>query len=151
MQVEAILEEKGRHVVSVSPTSSVSEAIDVLDRENIGAVLVLSDTGDLIGVLSERDVIRALRRTGASALDLPVSELMTRSVVTCEPETESESLMERMVAERIRHLPVLRDGQLSGIVSIGDVVKQVVSDLKSMKSVLEDQVVRSAAWSTEED
>ena len=151
MRVEAILEAKGDKVVSLGPAADVAEAVEVLGRENIGVVLVTSEAGELLGILSERDIVRALRRSGAGALELKVSDLMTRSVVTCDPDTESESLMDRMVTEHIRHLPVLRDGALSGVISIYDVVKEVVAELKSMRSILEEHVVRSAAWSTEED
>ena len=150
-QVEAILEAKGDRVITVAPTVTVSKAIESLEREGIGAVLVVSEPGDLVGILSERDVIRALHRDGASALDLMVSDLMTRSLVTCDPHTDSESLMDRMVSEHIRHLPVIQDGALSGVISIGDVVKHVVTELKSMREILEDHVIKSAAWSTEED
>ncbi len=151
MQVESILEAKGDRVVTIPPVASVSQAVHTLDQENIGALLVTSESGEILGILSERDIIRALCRNGPGALELPVSELMTRTLVTCGPDAESESLMERMLSERIRHLPVLRDGALSGIVSIGDVVKEVVVELRWMRTALQDQVARSAAWATEED
>lgn len=151
MQVEAILEAKGDRVITMRPEASVSEAVETLARENIGAVLVTAAGGELLGILSERDVIRALSKDGQSALSLAVSELMTRSVVTCEPETEGESLMDKMLAERIRHLPVMRDGALSGIISISDVVREGVAELRWVKSALQEQVAKSAAWATEED
>lgn len=136
---------------TVGPAARVSEAVETLEREKIGAVLVVSGSGEPLGILSERDVIHGLRQSGPSALERPVSDLMTRPLVTCGPESGSESVMEQMLESRIRHLPVMREGALLGIISIGDVMNQVVAELKWMKAALRDQVVRSAAWSTEED
>ena len=140
MQVEAILEEKGDRMVAIRPMVSISDAVEALDRENIGAVLVTSEAGELLGILSERDIIRALRREGPGALELTVSDLMTKNLVTCEPDTETESLMVRMLSERIRHLPVMRDGTLLGIVSIGDVIKfrldEFVSGAEALKAYI---------------
>ena len=151
MPVHEILKNKGERLVTIAPDSSISEAVALLERENIGALLVTSSDGKLTGILSERDVIRALAKESAKVLDRRVSDLMTSAVVTCEPDTENESLMEKMRAERIRHLPVLRDGSLLGIISISDVIEAVVDELKWMRATLRDQVARSVAWSTEED
>ncbi len=151
MPVHEILEKKGERLVTIAPDRPISEAVALLEQENIGALLVTSSDGKLTGILSERDIIRGLAQGGAKVLDQSVSDLMTSGVVTCEPDTENESLMEKMRAQRIRHLPVLRDGSLLGIISISDVIEAVVDELKWMRSTLRDQVARSVAWSTEED
>lgn len=127
MTVHDILESKGGQVVSVGPDDTVSSVARVLADRRIGAVLV-RDEGRVVGVFSERDVVRGLGRYGAATLDRPVSDLMTRDVVTCRPTDTVHDVMERMTAKRIRHLPVLDNGQLKGIVSIGDLVKARIDE-----------------------
>ncbi len=151
MLVEAILEAKGRRLITVAPETLVSDAAATLARERIGAVPILSTSGELLGILSERDIVHALRAKDPGVFEQSVADLMTPSVVTCDPDSDSESLMEEMLLEHIRHLPVMRDGAVVGIVSIVDVAKAVVEDLKWMRTALQDQVARSAAWSTEDD
>src|ERR1041385_1417005 len=121
MTVQDILHSKGGQVVSVSPGDTVGNVARVLADRRIGAVLVREE-GKVVGVFSERDVLRGLSRYGAQALERPVSDLMTREVVTAKPAETVHDVMERMTARRIRHLPVLDNGQLIGIVSIGDQV-----------------------------
>jgi CBS domain-containing protein len=128
MNVAAILKSKGSRVVSVRPGDSVGEVCRVLVREGIGAALVLDQDGKVAGVVSERDVMRGLANHGEMLPRLPVERLMTREVVCCSPDDTIDSVMQRMTGGRFRHLPVLRDGRLVGIVSIGDVVKQRIAE-----------------------
>ena len=123
MTVAAILHRKGPEVASVSPDTKVAEAVTILSRRRIGAVLVRDVGGPPQGILSERDIVHALAGHGADALDLPVHRLMTRDIVTAEPTTTVEQAMERMTAGRFRHLPVMEAGRVVGIISIGDIVK----------------------------
>jgi CBS domain-containing protein len=127
MTVHDILQTKGAQVVSVAPGDTVGNVARVLNDRRIGAVLVRED-GKVVGVFSERDVVRGLARYGAQALDRLVSDLMTHDVVTCKPNDTVHDVMERMTARRIRHLPVLENGQLKGIVSIGDLVKARIEE-----------------------
>lgn len=122
MHVQAILGNKGAQIVSMSPQATIHEACRLLAEHRIGAILVL-DGGRVAGMFSERDVVRAMTEKGGAALDIPVSEVMTRDVLTCKPEDSVDDIMAVMTARRVRHLPVLAEGQLVGIVSIGDVVK----------------------------
>ncbi|OLP60095.1 inosine-5-monophosphate dehydrogenase [Xaviernesmea oryzae] len=122
MSVKTILDEKGRRVVTVAPDVSLKEAAALLHEHRIGAVVVL-DAEAIVGVLAERDVVGAIARYGAQALDLPVSRLMSREVHLCTETTGIHQLMETMNRHRARHLPVERNGRLIGIVSIGDAVR----------------------------
>jgi CBS domain-containing protein len=118
-----MLKHKGHAVVSVNPTTTVADLATVLAERRIGAVVVVDDTGDLRGVVSERDIVTALAGHGAAALDMTAAALMTRDVVTATRHTTVEHAMALMTEGRFRHLPVLDAGRLIGIVSIGDVVK----------------------------
>jgi len=151
MQVAEILREKGDKVVTAAPDSRLADVVQILQQENIGAVLVKADGDDILGVVSERDVVRSIARDGAITLEKPVSDVMTRSVITCSPHMETEALMEKMLSAHIRHLPVVENGALLGIISIGDVVKSVVTGLKLVRSALQDQLIASAVWSIDED
>ena len=151
MQVSDILEAKGDHVVWIDPTVAISSVANTLNRERIGALLVKQEGGTVAGIISERDIVRSLAEQGSGALDLPVSDFMSQSLVTCSPESSTEEIMTQMLESQIRHLPVVRDGALIGIISIGDVVKAVLSELRWMTKVLQDQVVAAAGWSTDED
>jgi CBS domain-containing protein len=123
MQVQHILRQKGANIISVSPTNSVSDAVDVLSANRIGAVLVCDETGAIRGILSERDIVGGLATRGVACLSRPVSDLMTVDVLTCRPEDTIDQIMALMTEKRIRHLPVTADGDLVGVISIGDVVK----------------------------
>ncbi|MDJ0951124.1 MAG: CBS domain-containing protein [Alphaproteobacteria bacterium] len=151
MQVADILKEKGERVVTTREATAVTEVAEILRDEQIGAVLVNTDEGAIAGIISERDIVRSIADRGAQTLDLSVADLMTRSVVTCTPETDTEELMNQMLSGHLRHLPVLEDGALVGLVSINDVVKNVLSELTWIRGALEDQVAKSAAWATDED
>ena len=127
MTVQAILQSKGAQVVSVSPGDTVGNVARVLSDRRIGAVLV-REQGKVVGVFSERDIVRGLARYGAQSLERPVSDLMTHDVITCKPAESVHDVMERMTARRVRHLPVIDNGQLIGIVSIGDLVKERIEE-----------------------
>ena len=130
MDVETILRNKGRTVATIRPDDTVRAAVEALVSGNIGA-LVASEDGEIVdGIISERDIAHALARHGAGLLSLTVAEVMTRSVVTCDPTESVGELMAEMTNRRIRHLPVVRDGKLCGIVSIGDVVKNRLDEIE---------------------
>ncbi|MCU1497866.1 MAG: uncharacterized protein JWM47_1819 [Acidimicrobiales bacterium] len=136
MQVSVLLQTKGSDVVTVGRGERVSEVLAVLAEHRIGAVVVSPDGQHIDGICSERDVVRALARHGADVLDAPVDSLMTTEVVTCQPDTTVEELMNTMTDQRIRHVPVLVDGALAGLVSIGDVVKDRIAALEQETQVL---------------
>jgi CBS domain-containing protein len=123
MNVSQILKQKGNRIVSVPEDATVGEAATVLAREGIGAVLVLDRAGRVAGILSERDLVRGLASHGPRVGTLGVGEVMTRNVVFCRPEDSIDRVMSEMTTRRFRHLPVTDNGRLTGIVSIGDVVK----------------------------
>jgi len=139
MLIAQILAGKGSDVVSTRPEATVAEVVRLLKDKRIGAVVVL-DAGRLCGILSERDLARGLAEHGAALLDMQVSALMTRGVVTCAPEDDLRALMQRMTDGRFRHLPVVKDGQLSGIISIGDVVKHRLQELETETHLLQDYI-----------
>ena len=127
MNVEVILKEKGGDIISISPTASISDAAALLSGRKIGA-LVVTDGTSLSGILSERDIVRAIVTDGAAALGEPVSHFMTENVVTCSRDDTTLRLMDLMTGGRFRHLPVVEDGQVIGLISIGDVVKARISE-----------------------
>jgi CBS domain-containing protein len=128
MLVVDILRKKGGEVVAVPPEATVQDAAKVLSAHRIGAVLVRDAGGAVLGILSERDIVKALAHQGEAALAESVTEWMTRNVVTCEPGDAIASVMETMTRRRIRHLPVTEGGELIGVVSIGDVVKHRIDE-----------------------
>jgi CBS domain-containing protein len=127
MLVAEILKDKGDAVYAIGPGLPLVEACGELDRLRVGALMVC-DNDKVVGVLSERDVVRALARDGQAALQQPVSAFMTSEVVFAAPAETVAVLMSRMTDRRIRHLPVLRDGRLAGVISIGDVVKCQIAE-----------------------
>lgn len=140
MKVSDILRSKGHEVATVAPTATVTEALARLADADVGA-LVVSTTGESPeGIVSERDIVRHLARSGAGVLDGPVSAIMTADVVTCSPDDTVGDLMARMTERRIRHLPVVTDGRLDGIISIGDVVKVRVRELEEERHHLESYI-----------
>lgn len=138
MNISGILAQKGRSVATIEQGASVQEAARVLERHGVGALVVSADGERVEGILSERDLARAVARHGASALELRVADLMTREVVVCRPTDSVISLMPLMTDRRIRHVPVLDDGRLCGIVSIGDVVKWRMDELETEARTLHD-------------
>jgi CBS domain-containing protein len=130
MNVETILGTKGRAVATIRPEDTVGAAVEALVSGNIGALVASEDGEHVDGIVSERDIVHALARHGDALLALTVAEVMTRSVVTCDPTESVAELMAAMTNRRIRHLPVVRDGRLCGIVSIGDVVKNRLDEIE---------------------
>ena len=129
MQVRHLLKDKGASVIGIPPAASLAEAARLLTERKIGALVVTDKDGGLFGILSERDLVRALAAAGRDALDQPVSRYLTADVVTCGLSHTMEDLMEMMTRGRFRHVPVLDDdGRLCGLVSIGDVVKNRIAE-----------------------
>jgi CBS domain-containing protein len=128
MILEQILRDKGSNVYSVAESATLKEAAELLDARKVGAMVITNEAGHLIGVISERDIVRAVARGGAPALKSSVAESMTRQVVTARLSDSVESAMERMTDRRIRHLPVIDGGRLVGVVSIGDLVKWRIAE-----------------------
>ncbi|HEY7931561.1 MAG TPA: CBS domain-containing protein [Acidimicrobiales bacterium] len=140
MHVANLLASKGHEVATVAPSQSVREAVALLKERGIGALVVTGLTPPLVGIFSERDVVRALARRGASVLDDTVGELMSTDVTTCDEATLVNELMTTMTERRIRHVPVVDHGVLTGIISIGDVVKARLEELEHEKKDLLDYV-----------
>jgi CBS domain-containing protein len=130
MNVETILGTKGRAVATIRPQDTVGAAVEALVSGNIGALVASEDGEHVDGIVSERDIVHALARHGDALLALTVAEVMTRSVVTCDPTESVAELMAEMTNRRIRHLPVVQNGLLCGIVSIGDVVKNRLDEIE---------------------
>ena len=137
MSVSIILAQKGNEVVTVSSQSTLADAVDILAMRKIGAVVVVDKGQTVCGILSERDIVRQIAETGAEALSGSVSHCMTSNVVSCDTSETIDGVMEKMTAGRFRHLPVIEDGNLVGLISIGDVVKlkieQAERDANEMK------------------
>ena len=140
MTVKSILANKGGEVVSIEPTATAAKAAKLLAERKIGALLVLGPDRRMSGILSERDIVRALAARGPKALDETVDQLMTRKVVTCSESDTVGAIMERMTAGKFRHLPVLDQGELVGIVSIGDVVKHRLGEMERESAALKDYI-----------
>jgi CBS domain-containing protein len=140
MNVHTILRNKGRSVVTIHPDATIERAIGVLRQRSIGALVVSDDGENVVGILSERDIVEALGRYGSELLAVSVAEVMTCPVVTCEPEDSVAELMAEMTTRRIRHFPVVEGGRLIGIVSIGDLVKNRLDEIEyeahSMRSFI---------------
>lgn len=139
MTVRAILDSKGHHVASIDPDARLTVAIKTLAERRIGALLVM-DQGQIEGILSERDVVRVIGESGASALDQPIRKFMTRDVVTCSRSETVAAIMERMTEGKFRHLPVVDDGRVDGLISIGDVVKYRVQEFEREQEALRDYI-----------
>lgn len=143
MNVTAILKDKGSSVATCRPDVSLAAVSQMLADKKIGAVVVIGERGDVAGIASERDVIRAIARHGEVCLTEAVERHMTRDVVKCSRADTIEQLMSLMTQRRIRHLPVVEDGALVGIVSIGDVVKLHIAEVELEASALRDYIVHS--------
>jgi CBS domain-containing protein len=139
MTVRAILDSKGHHIQSVEPDAKLSAAIKILGERKIGALLVMNK-GRIEGILSERDIVRVLGERGAGVLDEPVSAAMTRKVVSCRQSDTVSVIMERMTLGKFRHLPVIEDGRVVGLISIGDVVKWRVMEYELEQEALRDYI-----------
>ena len=140
MNVETILAAKGGDIISIEPTATLAAAAKLLSKHRIGAVVIRGAGGRLAGILSERDIVRALAESGGAALDFPVGQVMTRSVMTCGENDSIAELMERMTAGKFRHLPVLKAEQLVGVISIGDIVKMRVQEIETDAAAMRDYI-----------
>jgi CBS domain-containing protein len=141
MNVDGILRSKGAMVITIRPDASIRDLVRGLRDERIGAMVVSEDERSVVGIISERDVVRALADHGPRILDLQVAELMTRAVVSCRPQDTVKQVMAQMTSRRIRHLPVVTDGVLRGIVSIGDVVKNRLEEVETETNVLREAYI----------
>jgi len=130
MTVATILKEKGTEVVTAPAGTTVAEVAGLLNEHRIGAVVITGPDGSIEGIVSERDIVSGVARSGPQALGRPAGEVMTRTVHTCDPADSIYAIMNVMTEHRIRHLPVVVDGTLQGIVSIGDVVKQRIAEVE---------------------
>ena len=139
MTVRASLDTKGHQILSVEPEAKLSAAVKLLGERKIGAVLVMSQ-GRLEGILSERDIVRVLGERGARVLDEPVSAIMTRKVVSCRQSDTVAGIMEMMTLGKFRHLPVVEEGMVVGLISIGDIVKWRVREFENEQEALRDYI-----------
>jgi CBS domain-containing protein len=144
MLIAQILAGKGRDVVSTRPDATVAEVASLLKAKRIGAVVVTDAEGTLCGIISERDLARGLADHGADLLQMRVGELMTTAVTTCAPDDGIDKLMQKMTEGRFRHLPVIEDGRMIGIISIGDVVKHRLQELEAETNLLHDYIAGGA-------
>jgi CBS domain-containing protein len=141
MTVSVILADKGRDIVTIEPNATLGAAVHLLAEKRIGAALILGADRRSAGIISERDVVRALAERGAAALDEPVSRTMTRKVETCTESEAVATIMERMTAGKFRHMPVVAQGRLIGVVSIGDIVKHRVHEMERESVAMRDYIM----------
>lgn len=140
MTVRRILAAKGREVFTIPPESKISEVVRVLYARRLGALVVADEAGAVVGIVSERDVVRILATQGPSSLDQPVSLCMSSEVVTTVESATIQSVMSKMTEGRFRHLPVVEHGKLAGLVSIGDVVKHRVEEMEDEQQALREYI-----------
>jgi len=126
MSVSTILAEKGRDVFTADESTTIMDIASVLAEKKIGAAVILNDDGKVCGIASERDIVREIAKSGKSAIDKPISVCMTPNVVSCREDDGVDTLMDKMTQGRFRHIPVIQRGKLTGIISIGDVVKRKI-------------------------
>ncbi|SEW15573.1 CBS domain-containing protein [Cognatiyoonia koreensis] len=142
MLVQQILKSKAQSgIISVKPDDTVATAANLLSTERIGTVVVSSDGTSLDGILSERDIVREIGKRGAVCLDDPVHTMMTSKLVTCRPEDSALEVLEMMTTGRFRHMPVVKDGEMIGLISIGDTVKARLAELAMEKDALEGMIM----------
>lgn len=141
MRIERILKDKGGDVVTVAPGARVAEAARLLSDKKIGALIVCDEGTPPQGILSERDIVRELGRAGAECLDREVSSLMTSKIQTCAPGDGLDEVLSKMTEGRFRHMPVIEDGAMVGLISIGDVVKARLGELSMERDALQDMVM----------
>jgi CBS domain-containing protein len=139
MTVRSILDSKGHQVLNVEPDAKLAAAVKILGEKKIGAVLVMSQ-GRIEGILSERDIVRVLSERGAHVLEEPVSGVMTRKVVSCRQSDTVAGIMEMMTLGKFRHLPVVEDGKVVGLISIGDIVKRRVQEYETEQEALQNYI-----------
>lgn len=144
LKVSVILERKGPEVFSIRPDAMLLAAADELHKHGVGALVVSADGKTPDGMVSERDLVRELARLGTGAVKRSVGEIMSTTLTTCSPDTTIDEVMGLMTGKRIRHVPVMADGEMCGIVSIGDIVKNRLDELEVEKQSLEDYVTGGA-------
>ena len=143
MKVESILKSKGSKVVTTRPAAKIATVIQIMSLEKVGALVVSDDGVRVLGLISERDIVQGLTEHGTELLGLSVAELMTREGPTCTPADSIRKVMADMTRRRVRHLPVVEDGRLNGIISIGDVVKNRLDEVELEANVLRDAYIAS--------
>lgn len=143
MNVASILRQKGRAVTTASPATTLTEVAGKLAAKRIGAIVVVGAGGEVAGIISERDIIRKLGTEGPECLTRTVAESMTRQVITCREGDTLDELMAQMTAGRFRHLPVVEDGALVGIISIGDVVKHHIAEVEMEATAMREYITHS--------
>lgn len=143
MTVAVILKHKGARVETVHPNATVQQVCDLLTTKRIGAAVVIGAAGEVVGVVSERDIVQAISEHGPKALTRAIDEIMTREVATCRLTDTSEGLMELMTRGRFRHVPVVEGGRLIGIVSIGDIVKRRIEDSELERHAMRDYIAHA--------
>lgn len=143
MRISEVIRRKGAEVVTIRPDETVTDLLALLAEHNIGAVIVSTDGGSTVGgIVTERDVVRHLNSDGTTVLRAPVAEVMTAEVITCSVDDDLQTLARTMTEKRFRHLPVVEDGELLAIVSIGDIVKNRIDELQAENDQLVDYVHR---------
>ncbi len=140
MNVQSILTLKGTDVKTISSDTTIADAARMLSKEGIGAAVVCEPGATIEGILSERDLVRVVGEHGAESLGWPVSRVMTTTVVTCHPEDRIVGVMSQMTEKRIRHIPVVVDGQMTGVISIGDVVKARMDEIERDATAMQDYI-----------
>ena len=140
MHVDTILQTEGTAVHTLRKTGTLADAVALLNAHNIGAVVITEDDGRIVGILSERDIVRQLGKNPSGALALPIADCMTKSVVTAERLTTIDDVMEMMTQRRIRHMPIAEHGKLVGIISIGDVVKLKIAEVEHEAEALREYI-----------
>ena len=143
MTVAKILEGKGHHTFTASSTTPLREVMVMLRRHGVGALVISDDEEHVVGIISERDLVRHLADQGPSAFEQPVAEVMTRDVLTCQPRDRASAVMAKMSERRVRHMPVIEDGKLAGMVSLGDVVKRRIDEIQAETDAMRDFITRS--------
>jgi CBS domain-containing protein len=138
--VNDILSQKGNQVLTIEPAATLATAVQMLAQRRIGALVVTGADHRIVGIISERDIVRVLGEKGTAVLGAPVAEVMTRKVVTCARNETIAEIMERMTGGKFRHVPVVEHGRLVGIVSIGDVVKARLSELEYEQDALREYI-----------
>lgn len=140
MKVSEILNEKGNAVFTVTRSDTVSKAVDILGENNIGVVVVMGDVGEVCGILSERDIVRRMRESGASALEGSIGKCMTPDPFTSDLDATVDQLMGVMTQKRIRHMPVVDAGKLVGLISIGDLVKRKIEQAEKEAEAMREYI-----------
>ena len=140
MKVSEILDAKGHDVFSIDQDSPLTQAVSILSEENIGALVATGTGGTITGILSERDIVRQLGKEGISALNKPVHALMTATPFCCTPDDTVQDIMHQMTSKRIRHMPVMQNDKMVGMISIGDVVKRKIEESEQEAAALRDYI-----------